>query len=398
MATIYSTNNNHIYLGGWQAPFSIDGGVTWNLTATPSLDINIPSAYPQYFPNYEPENQGDSPAGHFIPYGPFASSGGDNRCSVDAFGVFWWTGLYCFGPDSATDSVCGIMVGFSQNGGKSYYLGGTFKPVNTSAISYDYPVVAAGSDGKGGAAYYVTLKPSATQDELIAFGSTNPVDLIAFHTSAAGVVDNIQRVVMPGTEPGHYGGMTVGPDGTLYYIQMSAPDDATDPQTGQTIGEIGGRLGTTSTGNGALLFTKCSAAPKTVCQTARIIARTDYVEVCPNAQPFRCTWSHPDIAVDKFGVIYVGYTMNVPQSPATEEYILNDFTSDLWLVSSRDGGVTWSAPRLINDDHVDSAGNSHFMMQMSYDSVKHALGFIWLDTRSDPTQTNAEYYGATIKL
>ena len=63
----------------------------------------------------------------------------------------------------------------------------------------------------------------------------------------------------------------------------------------------------------------------------------------------------------------------------------------LYVMHSDDGGATWSAPVLVNDDGTAA---SHFMPGFAVDQTTGAVGATWYDTRGDSTRVNAAYYGS----
>ena len=63
----------------------------------------------------------------------------------------------------------------------------------------------------------------------------------------------------------------------------------------------------------------------------------------------------------------------------------------LYVMHSDDGGATWSAPVLVNDDGTNA---SHFMPGFAVDQTTGVVGATWYDTRGDPTRVNARYFGS----
>ncbi len=58
---------------------------------------------------------------------------------------------------------------------------------------------------------------------------------------------------------------------------------------------------------------------------------------------------------------------------------------------SDDEGATWSEPVQVNEA---SLGTSHFMPRISIDQSTGQLGVTWWDTRNDPLNSSAQYFGA----
>ncbi|SHI37117.1 Por secretion system C-terminal sorting domain-containing protein [Hymenobacter daecheongensis DSM 21074] len=68
--------------------------------------------------------------------------------------------------------------------------------------------------------------------------------------------------------------------------------------------------------------------------------------------------------------------------------------TDVWLISSTDGGQSWSAPRRVNND---PAGHQQFFTWMTIDQATGYLWFVFYDRRSYPAsanETRTDVYGA----
>ena len=427
MSVVWASGDNPLNTGGWQVGFSLNGGSTWDLQSVNlPADIGIPGGfmqpYPQVFQNYTwncshfsgtwqcPPLSSDTNftlGTELVAYvgGLYPASGGDNRMTVDAFDVFWQTGLYELGLYPNT--IANDEVSYSLDYGATWFLAGDIAMANGTAFSYDFNVVAAGPDGKGGSQFCVAIKVDANLDELIAFGTLLPIELNCFHTTKRGIVDSISRVAMPGTEPGHYGGMDIGQDGTIYLVLQGMQPVAADPFTGEVIGTGAGPFGSTILENAPILFTKCSASPNVVCQQAKIVARTDIGYVCPNPQSFRCTWSHPTVLVDKNNNLYILFVASVqnplPTAEAYGAFINTNQDTRIVMIKSCDGGFSWSPPQSVNDDAVTSdpfsTPNIHFNLVAKYDPITNTILVSWIDTRIDPsTQTGTQIYAAVVTL
>ena len=66
--------------------------------------------------------------------------------------------------------------------------------------------------------------------------------------------------------------------------------------------------------------------------------------------------------------------------------------TDVWLASSTDGGLTWTAPRRVNND---PAGTQQFFTWMAVDPVTGHLWFVFYDRRAYPAGSlQTDVYGA----
>jgi hypothetical protein len=435
MAFVHDSEQVTQAKGGWQFGFSSDAGRTWD---TSSVDISksagIPDGLvlmPPGHQNYSytcgqkpsnghwhcPPNDGDINIISGWEYvgrtGNFPNSCGDNRMAVDALDQFWQVGLYCVGP--YPDDIANTVITMSPDYGVTWYLAANLAMADVTAYSYDYTVVAAGTDGAGGALFCVSLKVDSNLSELLAFGITKPVEINCFHTVVRGQLRQTLRYTIPGTEPGHYGGMDIGLDGTIYYVQQGMQGAIADPFTGQVVSSSFGPYGSTNLYNAPLLFTKCKIINGDFqCNSnVTVIARTDNGYQCPTAQFFRCTWSHPSVVVDKMNNLYVFYVdMARNPLPSANDFINNLVSSNqntrVLMIKSPDGGVTWSAPQTINDDapSVHGSGldsfaspNVHFNLVTKYDPITNSIAVSWIDTRPDPVdQFGTQIYAAIVQL
>jgi hypothetical protein len=425
MALVMATFQNPISFGGWQMGFSLDAGVTWDLNSVnlPN-DVGIPGSfmfpYPQVFKNTSWNCSHFSGSWNCPPLDTdtnfttgteltacnslYPNSRGDNAMTVDALDVFWQVGLYSHGE--APNDVANNVVSYSLDYGATWLLAGDIAMANGTAFSYDYDVVAGGSDGRGGAQFCAAIKVDRDVNEFIAFGTLAPIELNCFHTTTRGIVDSIARVAMPGTEPGHYGGMNIGKDGTIYLVLHGMQPVVTDPNA-FVIGTGAGPFGSNILANAPILFTTCTPSPNVVCQQAKVIARADLGFYCPNPQPFRCTWSHPQIQVDKNNNLYVLWYDVVrnplPTQDAFFSFVNAEQETRILMIKSCDGGNTWSAPQAIHDDSTTSDSystpNIHFNLVSRYDPITNTILASWMDTRVDPdTQTGTQVYAAVITL
>ena len=173
-------------------------------------------------------------------------------------------------------------------------------------------------------------------------------------SGASGVFGTLR--VVQGSQP------EVTPDGTVHVAWMDSTDD--DSQEG--VGEI--------------QVASSSDAGRT--WSAPVVASVfNEVEFRPRSAYFRF-WASafPQIASGPNGEVYVVYTGRPADKP-------ND-DGDVFMVSSTDGGTTWSRPRVLNDDDTE-----HVQFFPSVDvSPDGAIHVMWGDMRDDPHQTRFHVY------
>jgi hypothetical protein len=80
------------------------------------------------------------------------------------------------------------------------------------------------------------------------------------------------------------------------------------------------------------------------------------------------------------GTIYINWT----------DQRNGEFDTDVWLVSSKDGGNTWSTPKRVNDD---PAGKQQFFTWMAIDQTNGYLYFVFYDRRNY-SDNNTDVYMA----
>jgi hypothetical protein len=430
MAVVWHSDQVPINFGSWQMGFSQNGGASWDLDSINlPAEVGVPGSvltlpYPQVFqsvswncshfsgswrcPPLPSDTNFTTGTEQIAGYSLYPSSRGDNRMVVDAFDVFWQVGIHNTQSALFPDVKINHVVTFSLDYGLTWNLASDLSWINASAFNEDYDILAAGPDGEGGSQVCHAIKEIADANDFINFPTKNPIQLNCYHTSVRGIVDSITRVRVPGTEAGHYGDMVIGKDGTIYLNLQGMQTAAFDP-TGEPVGTVGeSPFGSSTLANAPILFTKCGASPEVVCQnSAQVIARVDYGAPCPNPQSFRCTWSEPRIAVDKFNNIYVLYYDAVrnplPTAEAFFSFINTNQQTRILMIKSCDGGNTWSPPQPIHDDSVTSdpysTPNIHFNLVVKYDPVSHTILASWMDTRIDPSaQTATQIYAAVITL
>ena len=173
-------------------------------------------------------------------------------------------------------------------------------------------------------------------------------------SGATGVFGTLR--VVQGSQP------EVAPDGTVYVAWM----DSTDDRSQEGVGEI--QLAT-STDAGETWSTPVVAS---------VFNETEFR---PRNAYFRF-WasSFPQIAAGPDGEVYIAYVGRPSDKP-------ND-DGDVFLVRSLDDGVTWSRPRVLNDDDTDRV-QIFPSIDVSPDGAVHAM---WGDMRDDRAQTRYHVY------
>ncbi len=173
-------------------------------------------------------------------------------------------------------------------------------------------------------------------------------------SEAAGVFGTLR--VVQGSQP------TITPDGAVHVAWMDSTDD--DSQKG--VGEI--------------WMASSSDTGRT--WSAPVVASSfNEPEFRPRSAYFRF-WAtaFPQIASAPDGSIHIAYTARPSDKP-------ND-DGDIFLVSSRDGGATWSRPKVLNDDDTE-----HVQFFPSIDvGPDGAVHVMWGDMRDDPHQTRYHIY------
>jgi hypothetical protein len=81
------------------------------------------------------------------------------------------------------------------------------------------------------------------------------------------------------------------------------------------------------------------------------------------------------------GTLYMAYT----DAPTTSS---ND--TNIFLRTSTNDGLTWSAPVRVNND---AGVNSQFFCKLVVDSVTGNIGVVWYDARNDPNNQRVELWG-----
>ncbi len=227
--------------------------------------------------------------------------------------------------------------------------GATFSHQTALASLTDQPVVAAGHGSvwviynRGGVNYAVGA------------ADTGPGAIGTFSAPEA----------MTGANSGAFGDLSVGPQG-----------------------QVVAAFGPASTTGGIVLCIDPDGLGPLGFQAAVTVAATtvpgfDFIPAAPN-------WgidSEAHLAWDQSGGPHNGRLyLSFLDAPSTD--LANTM---LYVMHSDDGGVTWSAPVLVNDDGTNA---SHFMPGFAVDQTTGAVGATWYDTRGDPTRVTARYFGS----
>ncbi len=261
---------------------------------------------------------------------------GNTSVTFDSFGNLFVTYLST-GTSSYTDFA------LSTDGGA------TFSHQLALANLTDQPVVAAGHNSvwvtynRGG----VNTVVGASDTGLGVIGPFGPAEPV------------------PGANASSFGDISVGPQGQV--MVAFGPN-------GSTGGVV---VATDPDGLGPLGFTTAvQVAPTNV-------PGFDHIPAAPN-------WgidSEAHLAWDRSGGAHSGRVyLSYLDAPAAD--LANTL---LYVMHSDDGGATWSAPVLVNDDGTSA---SHFMPGFAVDQTTGVVGATWYDTRGDPTRVNARYFGS----
>jgi hypothetical protein len=241
-----------------------------------------------------------------------------------------------------------VIFGYSIDGGAS------FKGVTTAQMLGDQPTVAAGH----GEVWLTYSVGGAIQ------AAGGPV-------TGLGQVGALTRWNVPGapgtlSASGNYGDITIGPSGQVMLtygptsgssgtLYVNSKPDGLGPapfalQTAVTNSNIGG-------------FSYIPAQPQW--------------GIDPEAG---LAWDHSGGARDG-RVYFVNVDAAFVGSTETHVYVRH----------SDNEGATWSAPVQVSAGGV---GASQFMPRISLDQASGAIGVTWWDTRNDPLNTSAQYFGA----
>ena len=313
-----------------------------------------------------------------------ASGSGLFMASSSDAGQTWTTRVGATGTDIPTaccdarveyDNFGNLFMAYLGPGGSNHYVarsvnnGASFTIVDTKTGSWDNgaitvshvqangtQIVGVEARGPGGVNGYVGVST----------GLGAPITFSAAQT-------------VPGTSTtGNFGDIAILNDGSAlitYTTPSGGQGPATDPVWRDPDG-IGVGTGWVNVLNQATNVGGFDFFPA---QSGRSVDSEPAFAVAPPGTPFA-------------GRVYFTYT---------DEKVNENNDLDVMLRYSDDGGVTWSPPKIVNDD---STQNSQFLQQIAVDRVTGALVLSWHDARNDngvlPNGTNtvpnddAQFYGA----
>lgn len=263
-----------------------------------------------------------------------------------------WDGsgnLFLAYVNGATSS---IDVGLSTDGGATWSLATHF---DGGVGDVDRPTVAVGDNS-----VWVTWTQFTSS-------GTETVDVAGAAVTGAGKVGSWTKPITTGA--GDFGGLAVGPDGTVVasFINPHARDNATTSIYTATLGNglSGGTFG------------------------AEVKVRDTGMQPWDPipAQKARTTSPVPTLAWDSSGGSHNGRLYLVyADSPA------NDTTNtNVFVVFSDDKGAHWSSPVQVNDD---TGTHSHFMPRIAVDQGTGKIAVSWYDTRNSSDNTSAQFFAA----
>jgi hypothetical protein len=248
----------------------------------------------------------------------------------DTFGNLF---ISYIGFDANSNLIC--AVNFSTDGGVTFKTAGTF-PVA------DHPEISVGADT-------VAVTFNDPSDNIVVFMA--PV-------TGLGQVGAFQGATVPNSAAGNFGDIAIGPAGQIATVWQQATSD---------IGPDVISVSTDPDGLGSQSFTNPTTVTATNVGSFRPIA----------AQPVRTVLANASLAWDLSngphrGRLYISYCNAA-----------DVFTDDLniFLRYSDDGGTTWSAPQMLNDDNT---GRSQFFPRVAVDQTSGNVGVAWYDCRLDP--------------
>jgi len=173
-------------------------------------------------------------------------------------------------------------------------------------------------------------------------------------SGASGVFGTLR--VVQGSQP------VVTPDGTVHVAWM----DSTDDRSQEGVGEI---------------QTASSSDAGRTWSSPNVAAVFNETEFRPRTAFFRF-WasSFPQLAAGPDGELYAVYVGRPSDKP-------ND-DGDVFITVSQDGGLTWTRPKVLNDDDTDRV-QFFPSVDVSPDGTVHVM---WGDMRDDPAQTRFHIY------
>lgn len=277
----------------------------------------------------------------------FPALGGDPSCTYDSFGNLYAT--------SFNSAFTQIVIGRSVDGGQ------TFTTLTGFAI-VDQPTVKAGP-GSNGAPQSVWITYVSSTGLAARGAASNGVA----NTGAFGALQ-----LIPGGGSGNFGDVAIGPGGRVA-VGYQTPSGGVGPSNIQ--------VAVDADGLGAGAFGAAGAAVTTQVGGFRPIP----------AQPNRTVDAEMGLAYDntggpRNGRLYMVYT----DAPNTTSNDLNIFVR-----SSTNDGLTWSAAVKVNDD---VGATSQFFSKIAIDPITGNIAVVWLDARNDPTNNRLVELWGTVSL
>lgn len=317
---------------------SADGGATWTYNCAP-------------WPSDDTGSVGT------------AMFGSDPAVAWDAQGVAYASYMLISENTRSGAASASIVVARSADAGASWQpLGVVVNNLGNSSLFDDKDLMAVDATSAGSFSH---------PDRIYVIWDENNEERVAFSdTGLSGTWTTV--VVDPGGDD-IGGNVAVGADGTVYAVWNRLLGSG-NTQTGENIAF-------SRSVDGGVTW----SAPVVIASPALLSFGTNNV---PPAQDARGVNAFASLAVDadphspyvnRLYAVYADFPSGVSAGPDL----------DVELVSSSDGGATWSTPRRVNDD---GAGNTQFFPWCAVDPGTGALCVAWYDTRNDPAGRRADVY------
>ena len=115
------------------------------------------------------------------------------------------------------------------------------------------------------------------------------------------------------------------------------------------------------------------------------------------AQPSRGVGAYLSIDVDRSGGANNGriYLSIMDQADRDADALTGHANTDIFLLSSSDGGVTWTPPNRVNDDGTTA---SQFLPWMQVDQTNGLVSLSWYDARNDVANNQSVEYFMTTSI
>ena len=359
--------------GGYWLYKSINAGTSFSL----SLQENTTEILPAY-------------AG-FVTDGGYTLNQGLNQLALDKQGTLWESG------SAGTNTTSGFAsyLGSSIDQGTSVQIQDTvpFIPPTTTGLSY--PELTTGGDGKGGSYTYLCLKPNTYAEYGYMNGATLPEELCVYHTSKPGIVDSIQRILVPNTELGHFGQLAANNRGRVFIVGISNNTFTLSSSLPTVV--YPGTYGPWRSGNVPIYFVSVDMHSNHITEL-KIVARTNVgTNVLYPTQPRYPTWAHPLLQWDEHRKrLWMAYLDQEPGNQANITSAGQSWTSivtHVMVIYSDDRGDSWTPPI-----QVDTTSNLTTKINpvMKYDPVTYNIGLAWIDAAIDPTNDIETQVYATV--